>query len=123
MKATIILTDEQISQLTKVETEFILKQKNKAIEEIEKKFENDLSKLIKKYKTFTIDINVDDNEETSQKFIPLKSLKVSKLSDETISTYFNEGKSIKEMCELTGRTDAQIRAKLNRLNLKIRDRK
>lgn len=123
MKATITLTEEQISQLTRVKTEQLIIEKDKKIKAIEKEFESALLKLKNKYTTIKVDIDNEEEETTSSRFIPLKSLQISKLSDETITTYFNEGKSLKEMSELTGRSDSQIRAKLNRLGLKIRDRK
>ena len=122
MKATIILTEEQISQLTRVKTEQLIIEKDRKIKAIEKEFENALLKLKNRFISIKVDVDNDDDE-TLPKFNPIKSLKINKLSDETITNYFNEGKNIKEMSELTGSSDSQIRAKLNRLKLKIRDRK
>jgi len=88
----VILTDEQIEQLTKVETEFLLEEKSKEIEAIERKYENALLKLKKKYKTIAIDVD----EPKEKVFI--------ELPDETLTQYFNEGKTIQEICALSNRT-------------------
>jgi len=44
-----------------------------------------------------------------------------KSSNKTQNQSFNEGKSIQEMADLGNRTESQIRAKLARLNLKLKD--
>ena len=122
MKATITLTEEQISQLTRVKTEQLIVEKDKKIKAIEKEFESALLKLKNRFTSIKVDID-NDEDEILPKFNPLKSIQTNKLSDDRIRNYFNEGKNIKEMSELTGFSDSQIRAKLNRLKLKIRDRK
>lgn len=48
----------------------------------------------KKYRTVAIDIDVDEPKE--KVFI--------ELPDETLTQYFNEGKTIQEMCALSNRT-------------------
>lgn len=60
MKLT--LTSEQIDLLTKNEVELLTIAKNKAIAEIEKKFNVAVAKLAGKYKTVEVDITTDEIE-------------------------------------------------------------
>jgi hypothetical protein len=117
MKTTIILTDEQIEQLTKAEKELLLINKNKAIEEIEKKYNADVLKLTNKYKT--IDIDIKETIEQPKKETSIKT----KLTDELLKSYFNAGKTIDEIVELTNKSKQTIRQKLSKLGLKLTERK
>lgn len=116
MKTTIELTKNQIEQLIKADKEQLLKDKTKAIEEIEKNFEKELLKLNEKYKTITID---------TDSLVPAKKEKATrtKLDTELVKAMFNEGKSVKEISGITGKSNLAIRAALKKLGLKLADRK
>ena len=116
MKTVIELTKNQIEFLIKADKDQLLKEKTKAIEEIEKSFEKELLKLNEKYKTVTID---------TDSLAPAKKEKTTrtKLDTELVKAMFNEGKSVKEISSVAGKSDLAIRAALKKLGLKLSDRK
>ncbi len=114
MKTTITLIPEQIEQLTKAEKDLLTAQKNKAIEAIEKKYNEDIKKLGDKYKNYTIEIK---EEEEKKERKPR-----TKIDKDQLTSYFKEGKSVKEMAELINKTEQQIRLYLSKFNLKLKDR-
>ena len=113
MKTTIQLTTEQIETITKVEKDLLLVNKTKAIEAIEKKYNEDVIKLTNKYKNYTIDISND---------VETPKRTVVKLSDETLTRFFNDGYTIKEIAEITSKKELNVRVQLKRLGLKLKDR-
>jgi len=116
MKTVIELTKNQIEQLIKAEKEQLLKDKTKAIEEIEKNFEKEMLKLNEKYKTVTID---------TDSLAPVKKEKATrtKLDTELVKAMFKDGKSVKEISGVAGKSDIAIRVALKKLGLKLSDRK
>jgi len=117
MKIVIELTKEQISQLIKAETATLLINKEKTIEQAEKLFSDEVAKLEKKYKNYTIDTSVNE--------ISVKKEKTTrtKLDTELVKTMFNDGSSVKLISSSTGKSDLAIRAALKKLGLKLADRK
>lgn len=119
------LTQQQIDLATKDATNYFNDEMNKEIEELKKKYEKDkieiekcfskkIEKLKNKFKTF--DVPIEDKPKTAKKTI-------KKISDELLTSYFNEGLLIKEIKELTGKTDQSIRQQLAKMKLKMKDRK
>jgi hypothetical protein len=116
MKTTIELTKNQIELLVKADKEQLLNNKTNAIEELEKNFEKELLKLNEKYKTVTID---------TDSLVPAKKGKAirTKLDTELVTSMFTEGKSVKEISGIAGKSELAIRAALKKLGLKLADRK
>lgn len=117
MKIVIELTKEQIAQLIKAETATLLINKEKTIEQAERLFCDEVAKLEKKYKNYTIDTNVNEISTKKEKTTR------TKLDTELVTTMFNDGKSVKEISVVAGKSDLAIRAALKKLGLKLADRK
>ena len=117
MKIVIELTREQISQLIKAETATLLINKEKTIEQAEKLFSDEVAKLEKKYKNYTIDTNVNEISAKKEKTTR------TKLDTALVTDMFNQGKSVKEIKVAVGKSDLAIRAALKKLGLKLADRK
>jgi hypothetical protein len=83
MKTKIELTKDQIDLLVKIEQE-----------QLRIKFEKDLSAIRKKYEFVVIDMKSVQ--------APAKQTKKSKLTDEQLRGYINEGLSMKEVSEISG---------------------
>lgn len=114
MKATIQLTDEQIEILIKNEKEFLIKEKEKELTEIEKKYDALIEKLSLKYKNYTIKIDEEPIK---------KETKRAKLDIETIKKMFAEKRSLAEIASHFGTSTQSIRSKLWHHGIKITDLK
>ena len=117
------LTKEQVEQLTKVEIDKLKVTYAGKKEKLELKLKSDLAKLDEAMKA---DI---ENLKGKFKFIDLsgkgKKLVTSekktrvRLDPDKIKEMLNQNKSVKEIAEELGTTEASIRAKLNRMNIKL----
>lgn len=117
------LTKEQVEQLTKVEIDKLKMVYAGKKEKLELKLKSDLAKLDEAMK---VDI---ENLKGKFKFIeysgkfgkvsaPEKKTRV-RLDPDKIKELLDQNKSVKEIAEELGSTEASIRAKLGRMNIKL----
>jgi hypothetical protein len=100
---TIELTKVQIDQLTKAGKELLLANKVKAIEAIEKKFEDDVNELNNQFKTTTIEIGGD---------VPVdkkKSKGKGNVDVDLIKKLLGEGKNVSQVSKITGNSTVTIK--------------
>lgn len=118
------LTKEQVEQLTKVEIDKLKVVYAGKKEKLELKLKSDLAKLDESMKA---DI---ENLKGKFKFIDLsgkgKKLvgaekKRVRLDPEKIKELMDQNKSVKEIAEEFGSTEASIRAKLSRMKIKLNE--
>lgn len=118
MKQTIVLTKEQIEQLTKASIERLKTEKAKKIEAIEAEFTKAVSALQNKFKT--LDIPLDEETTNDKKSTGKRTL--VKLDEKLIRQYYNESLSVKEMSEkIEGSKVSSIRQKLTSMGLLLKD--
>ena len=91
MKATIKLVPEQINELIKADKESLLEAKKKAIDVIEKKFDEDVAKLASKYEN--VIVSIEAVKSTSKK---------GKIDVELIKKLLSEGLKVSQIKKQTG---------------------
>lgn len=118
------LTDEQIELIVQDEKRLIqevMEEKikseedayNMKIKEIRNEANEAISKLYDKYKSYNL--TVEPSIKTTKEF--------EKLTKDSITRLYNEGKTVKEMAEHFGKSEPSIRQKLRLSELKMLDRK
>jgi len=100
---TIELTKAQIDQLTKAGKELLLADKVKAIEAIEKKFEDDVNELLNRFKTTTIEIGGDVPVEKK------KSKGKGNVDVDLIKKLLGEGKNVSQVSKITGNSTVTVK--------------
>ena len=123
-KIGIQLTEEQIEQIIRREKQLILETKEKAItqvkedfenkiKEINKKADNDIANLVNKYQNYSFplqyDLSVEKNMKSKKRF-----------NVQQLEMLYCENKTVKEMADKMGKSEAAIRQKLYNMEFPLK---
>ena len=111
------LTQEQIDEIIKYESQKLLLQKEEEINKIEKEYNNKLTQLKEKYRY--LEIPVDEITETNES----KPNKKPRFDEEELIRLLEETKSVRAVAEKLGRSEQSIRSKMAIMRIKISDYK